>query len=290
MMDGREPNTNLSRRGFLRRTTAAVAAGGAGVGLYTWRVEPHWPEVIERTMPLAGLPSSLEGKRLVQVSDLHIGPVVDKRWMIGQLQRLERLRPDAIVLTGDFMTCDHAEQLAQAEEVLAELAPAPLGRFAVLGNHDYGHRWSFPKVADGLVDRMERLDIRVLQNEVADAGGLQIAGLDEFMTRRFDAERTARDLATDRDAVALVHNPDAADERAWASFRGWFLAGHTHGGQCKPPFFEPPVLPCVNRSYIAGEYRLAEGRRMYINRGLGYLRRVRFNCRPEITVFTLAAA
>ena len=58
----------------------------------------------------------------------------------------------------------------------------------------------------------------------------------------------------------------------------------------RPPFLAPPVLPVHNRNYVAGEYELAPGRRMYINRGLGYLERVRFNCRPEITVFTLERA
>jgi predicted MPP superfamily phosphohydrolase len=73
-------------------------------------------------------------------------------------------------------------------------------------------------------------------------------------------------------------------------FRGWVLAGHTHGGQCKPPFLPPPLLPVKNRRYVAGEYDIGPGRWMYINRGLGYLRRVRFNARPEITLFTLMQA
>jgi predicted MPP superfamily phosphohydrolase len=68
------------------------------------------------------------------------------------------------------------------------------------------------------------------------------------------------------------------------------LAGHTHGGQCKPPLLPPPVTYLRNRRYSAGEVDLGGGRKMYVNRGLGYVQKVRFNARPEITLFTLVAA
>ena len=65
---------------------------------------------------------------------------------------------------------------------------------------------------------------------------------------------------------------------------------HTHGGQCKAPFLAPPILPVRNKRYSAGEFDVGQGRRMYINRGIGHSIPVRFNARPEITVFTLASA
>jgi hypothetical protein len=94
-------------------------------------------------------------------------------------------------------------------------------------------------------------------------------------------------LPPDRPSLVLCHNPDAADRTIWAGYRGWILSGHTHGGQCKPPFCTPPFLPVNNHRYHAGEIDLGDGRRLYVNRALGYLKRVRFNARPEITVFTL---
>ena len=72
--------------------------------------------------------------------------------------------------------------------------------------------------------------------------------------------------------------------------RGWILSGHTHGGQCKPPFLPPPIIPVKNKRYTAGEFDLGDGRPLYINRGLGHLIRARFNARPEVTVFRLRAA
>ena len=68
------------------------------------------------------------------------------------------------------------------------------------------------------------------------------------------------------------------------------LAGHTHGGQCKPPFLPPPLLPVNNKRYVAGEVQVDAKRTLYISRGVGHLIRARFNVRPEITLFTLKAA
>jgi predicted MPP superfamily phosphohydrolase len=68
------------------------------------------------------------------------------------------------------------------------------------------------------------------------------------------------------------------------------LAGHTHGGQCRLPYFGAPIVPIRNRRYTIGEVALTGGRRLYVNRGLGYTHQVRFNCTPEITVFRLTAA
>ena len=268
-----------------------MGAVAAATFLYTWRVEPHWVEVVERPLPLKGLPTSMIGKRLVQVSDLHVGPVVDQAYIMSSLERIAEMHPDAIVVTGDFMTCYGDESVAQTIEALRVLPQAPLGRLAIMGNHDYGSGWRQDYVADMLTNSLEAIDVRVLRNEVADVGELQIAGVDEFWAgSHFQPERALRDLRTDRAAVALCHNPDGVDQPQWAGFQGWILSGHTHGGQCKAPFLPPPITPVENKRYSAGEYDVGPGRWMYINRGLGYSHRVRFNARPEITVFTLQQA
>jgi hypothetical protein len=74
------------------------------------------------------------------------------------------------------------------------------------------------------------------------------------------------------------------------TFEGWTLAGHTHGGQCKPPFLSPPLLPVQNRRYTSGVFDLPGNRRLYISRGVGHLTQVRFNVRPEVTPFDLQTA
>lgn len=276
-----------SRRGFLR--SAGAAALGAGV--YTWRVEPHWLEVVERDLPVTGLPSGLRGARLVQVSDVHIGPIVDSEYVARSLAAIARLEPDLIALTGDFMSCEGTERVDETARVFERLPRPRLGAFAVFGNHDYGHEWSHLEAADRLASRFGDLGIEALRNEVrVVGGGLAIGGVEDLWSPRFDLGRTIAAMPADGSGIVLCHNPDAADKPGWGNFRGWILCGHTHGGQCKPPFLPPPLLPVVNRRYTAGAFDLFDGRRMYINRGLGYLKRVRFNVRPEITLFRLTDA
>jgi predicted MPP superfamily phosphohydrolase len=105
-----------------------------------------------------------------------------------------------------------------------------------------------------------------------------------------DAGATLASLVRGLPAIVLAHNPDVQDLPIWAGVRCWSLAGHTHGGQVKPPFLPPPVLPVRNKRYVAGEYGVGPGRTLYINRGLGHLTQVRFNVRPELTLFTLRRA
>jgi predicted MPP superfamily phosphohydrolase len=160
----------------------------------------------------------------------------------------------------------------------------------ILGNHDYGPRWADVTIADPLAARLADIGVRVLRNERIDVAGLQLIGMDEAWARRFDPRTALAGYDPARAALALSHNPDTVDHQGWGGYRGWILAGHTHGGQCKAPFFDPPFLPVKNPRYTAGEFDLGDGRRLYINRGLGYHRRVRFNVRPEITAFTLRRA
>lgn len=278
----------LSRRKFLRRS-ALVAAGGAF--LYAWRVEPHWVEVVRRAMPIERLPDALVGARLVQISDMHAGPIVDQRFLLESAEMVADLRPDIIVLTGDFVTFRRkSNSLPKALEFVARLPKPRLGTVAILGNHDYGFFWKSPKIAQQVTESLAELEVPTLRNAVIDVGGLQFAGIDDLYTRHFNPALTLSQLDPAKATVVLVHNPDAVDQPGWGNYRGWVLSGHTHGGQCKPPLLPPPFLPVENRTYVAGEYDGGAGKRLYVNRGLGYLERVRFNCRPEITVFTLERA
>jgi predicted MPP superfamily phosphohydrolase len=280
----------VSRRKFLRRSLGGLTATAAGAFLYTWRIEPHWVEVVHRPLRLAGLPTKLVGKRILHLSDLHAGPIVDQSFLLGAVERTAELNPDLVVITGDLMHSEGAETISNALEVMRVLPKAPLGRLAVLGNHDYGAGWQQGRVANRFIAELERVEVRTLRNEATAVAGVQFAGTDDLWSGNLDWEKTLGQLRSSEPAIALCHNPDAVDLPELQGFRGWVLAGHTHGGQCKPPFLPPPILPVENRRYVAGEYDIGPGRSMYINRGLGYLRRVRFNARPEITLFTLATA
>jgi predicted MPP superfamily phosphohydrolase len=97
-------NQGLTRRQWLGRGAAGGVTLALGSYGYARRIEPHWVEVTHHTMPLANLPPTLVGKRLVQISDLHVGPVVDNAYLRGALRGLADLEPDYLVITGDFMS------------------------------------------------------------------------------------------------------------------------------------------------------------------------------------------
>lgn len=277
----------ISRRRFLR-ACAGVAVSGAGVVLYTFEIEPHWLEFIRRPLAIANLPQRLQGRTLVQISDIHVGPRVADSYVLNTFARVKALSPDIVVYTGDYISFQPTV-LAHAERMYTDAPRGQLATFGILGNHDYGPRWNRLDLANQLTDCLTNAGITMLRNEVSEVGGLQVAGADEYWSGRLDLRRTLRGLDPGHAAVVLSHNPDTVDLAGWDGYRGWILSGHTHGGQCKPPFLPPPILPVRNKRYTAGEFALTGDRRLYINRGVGHLRQVRFNVRPEVTVFQLEA-
>ncbi len=278
-----------TRRKLLKAGAGAIAGGLGAYGYARW-VEPHWLEITRREMLLENLPPALEGATLAHLSDLHVGKHVDSEFLKSVLDRTRALEPDIVAFTGDFITTNRRLAFDELARVLEHWPHGRLATVAALGNHDYGRNWRQPEVADRVKRRARDAGIDVLRNAVLEVEGLQIAGIDDLWGTNFNPLPTLRALDRERPALALCHNPDAADRPVWKTYHGWILAGHTHGGQCKPPFLPPPILPVANRRYTAGEFELAGDRRMYISRGIGHLLQARFNVRPEVTLFTLRPA
>jgi predicted MPP superfamily phosphohydrolase len=278
----------MNRRQFVKGTAAALAAAGVGSVGYAIGIEPHWLEVVEQDLPIDNLPDSLAGKRLIQLSDLHVGPRVSDEYLARSLDRVRSVDAAIVVVTGDFISVvpDMESLFARLRSVLSHLPKGRVATLGILGNHDYGIGWRDPNVAARVVAEAERAGMRILRNETASVGRLDVLGIDDLWSGRADpapALRSRQGAAQ----LTLVHNPDAADRLPWQDYRGWMLAGHTHGGQCKPPFLPPPLLPVENRRYVAGVTPVDARRTLYISRGIGHLIRARFNVRPEITVFTM---
>ncbi len=278
----------FSRRHFLK-ISLSTAASGLGTGLYAWQIEPHWLEVVTRPLPICGLPTSLSGARLVQLSDLHVGPRVADDYILETFEGVASLKPDIVAFTGDCVT-NHDDLFAHTERIYARLPRGRLATVGILGNHEYGRGWSQPKVAERLTAILRAAGVTILRNSVTEVSGLQIVGFDDLWGRHFRPAQALDMIELGRPVLALSHNPDTVDLPVWDRFQGWILSGHTHGGQCKPPFLPPPLLPVRNRRYTSGEFELSGDRRMYISRGVGHVMQVRFNVRPEATVFVLEAA
>ena len=278
----------LSRRRFLQ-TCSGFALSGVGTLGYAGLLEPFWLEFTRRVLPVRRLPPALQGALLVHVSDIHAGGRVHGDYLIESLHRITALQPAVVVYTGDFITLDSSTE-EQMARVLPHLAQGSLATLATLGNHDYGRNWSEESWARKIITALEPAGVRVLRNETANVRGLQIVGMDDLWARRFDPVKALRPCDPEGPALVLSHNPDTLDEPGWNGYKGWVLCGHTHGGQCRAPFLPAPILPVRNRRYSAGHIPLADGRQCYISRGLGYLHQVRFNVRPEVTLFTLQPA
>ncbi len=272
----------ISRRGLLK----TAVAGGAGMLGWAALVEPHWYQINRRTLQVANLPSGWNGKRMVHLSDLHVG-----RTSVSYIQKVIRsvneLDPDLLMITGDLVneTCRLEE--GQLEYVLKELRPARIASLACLGNHDYGPGWSQSQVAERVTQIAQAHGIRVLRNEKTEIDGVDFLGLDDFMSPRFSPQETLAGIRRQRASICLCHNPDVVDVVDWNQMEGVILSGHTHGGQCKPPFLPPPLLPVRNRRYAAGLVPIHPRRSLFVSRGIGHTLPVRFNCRPEVAVFRL---
>jgi uncharacterized protein len=288
----------LSRRSFLKLVAGSAAASSAGTlgsFFYARDVEPGWVDVNPVSLRLPRLPGAFDGYRIVHITDLH----ADATWMTeDRLAELVRLvnaqQPDLIAVTGDFTT--------EAPELFGEAVARTLSRLeardgvvGVLGNHDH---WS-----DGVTSRqvLAASGIRELNDDLLTlrrgSDALNVAGLDDLWQipdaavvladQRPRLDRLAARFGADEAAILLVHEPDFADISAASGRFGLQLSGHSHGGQVRVPFYGPLVLPFLGQKYPAGLYRVGS-MLQYTGRGLGLVApQVRFNCRPELTVFTL---
>lgn len=263
-------------------------------------------------MPLTNLPDALRDRTLLQLSDLHVGRV-DSGFLIETLQEAGSLGADFVVYTGDFVSYRSPAEFDELARVLAHAPRGRIGTVAALGNHDFGFSWRQRDVAARVTEIARSAGATVLRNEAITIAGLQFFGMGDYWTPDFDVTRDVRELlrlpprapgdpvlepvrrmltalSAGQPTVVLCHNPDFLDEPVWDNVTGWVLAGHTHGGQCRPPFLPPPILPVRNRRYTSGVFDVGPGRTLYVNRGIGHLMPVRFNVRPEMTLFTLARA
>ena len=255
------------RRAFLSRTIAGgvslIAISLAGMGTANALGEVAVRRVL---VPLRRLPRALEGFRIVQLSDVHIGPTLGADWLERVVARVNALAPDAVVITGDLVD-GSVEELRDQVAPLAKLS-AKHGVFFVTGNHEYYSG------ADEWIDELARLGVRTLRNERVALGdgehSFDLAGVDDWTARRFGGghgANLARALAgrdPARELVLLAHQPKQIHEAARLGV-GLMLSGHTHGGQ----IFPWQLLVKLDQPYIAGLAQ-HEDTHIYVSRGTGF--------------------
>ena len=277
---GNPPQPRVTRRGLLQ-LFGAFAGGAGAAGAYAFAVEPSWLEVTRNDIPVPGLPASLEGLKIAHWTDLHIKGQTDLHENL--LYALEKERPDILVLTGDMS----AGQWRPGEfrEFFSRVKSPGMEVVAALGNWDY---WS-GAMADGLPKEYKALGIRLLVDE----GIRSKSGLEVYATDDASHQSNKRDAILKKAGeggghrLLLTHSPYILDEfekgnRSWALA----LAGHTHGGQVYLGKITTWLPPGCGR-FMKGFYKTPGGL-AYVSRGLGMsILDVRFNCRPEMPLFTL---
>ena len=273
----------MTRRKFLRCTTLAALGGALGVA-YTM-MEAKWLGVNRVTLTIPNLPTAFKGKTLAFMSDLHHGPYVPLSYVRHAVEMANALKPDLIALGGDYPH-QGIPYIAPCIRELGRLR-APLGVYAVLGNHDH-YDGGQPHVSAALrAAAIPELTNRGLWIE-ADGARLRLCGVDDYWRGTQDLP-AALGETTMRDAVILLsHNPDYVEEIRDPRV-GLVLCGHTHGGQVNLPIIGPPVVPSLyGQKYAQG---LVQGpvTQVFVTRGIGTITPpVRFLCRPEIVLATLA--
>ncbi|WP_457610192.1 metallophosphoesterase [Lutibacter sp.] len=280
----------MKRRKFIKKSIYGTLGIGLFTGLYSWKIEPFWLEFVKKSMPIKNLSDQLAGLTIMQISDMHVGNKFDWNYIIESFQKAQKLNPDFVVYTGDYVTYEDEKQITQLSKVLKYLVKGKLGTIGILGNHDYGENWKDKELSDRLTKLLKKSGINILRNEQKEIEGINFIGFDDYWGANFNPQKVMSHYDGSKANLVLCHNPDVCDLDIWNGYQGWILSGHTHGGQLKPPFLKSPFLPVKNKRYSSGEIDLYDGRTLYINRALGNIVQLRFNVRPEITVFTLKKA
>src|SRR5262245_26092623 len=262
---------------------------------YARHVEPTWLELNTHPIAVRDLPAAFAGLRIVQMSDFHGSRDVSSTFLDEAVGLAQAQQGEIIVLTGDFIHkgFKHIERVAR---ILGRLR-APLGVFAVLGNHDFSvrnalgfrrHRHLHRVVAEALRAR----GIHVLHNEtVRLARGdahVHLCGVEDLWSRVCDLDRAFAGLCPSVPRIVLAHNPRTV-ERLAGRRCDLMLSGHTHGGQINLPVLGRVTLGRKARRFAAGMYRY-QRTSLYVNKGIGFGFRLRYGVRPEVAVLTLQPA
>lgn len=254
--------------GRLRR---GAAAGALVAGLATWGLAEPLRLVIRREeLTLPHWPAALDGLTVALVADLHAGGLHARPKRIRRMaERIAAEEPDLVLLLGDYVDFDllGARRLPVADvaAALAPLGAAPLGRIAVLGNHDWKHGGA------GIRQTLAQHGVTVLENEAVQVGdgarALWLAGLADMRTRVPDITRTLRDIPEGAPVIALTHDPDLFSRIP--PHVSLTVAGHTHGGQILVPGLTELFIPSREGNRYARGLIREDGRLMWITPGLG---------------------
>ncbi len=294
---------NPGRRKFLKLAAASSATMALGCLGFGYAVHER-VDVSRVEVKLATLPAQFDGLTIAHLSDIHHGIFTDYEYISHCVEITNGLKPDIIALTGDY-TLLEKKYIEPCADALKSLR-AGVGIFAVLGNHDYYQ--SAGQTAHALrqagftmlIEGRERLEKR--------GAKISLLGADDLLYGHWDVTRLLREVPEDETKITLAHNPDYIGRVAGRGrYVDFMLSGHTHGGQVRLPLLGAPhVVSDYGQRYVmglnraevqpdqqpnSGQYRSKGPMQIYTTRGIGTIMLpVRFDCPPEIVLYTLRQA
>lgn len=259
--------------------------------LYAFHFEPTSLSITRTDIKNPNIPKGFQGVKIVQFSDTHFGPDFSHKQQKMLVEQINELRPDIVVFTGDLIDnfAEYGFERKETQAILSQIH-APLGKYAVFGNHDRGGGGGYL-----YKQYMEGAGFTVLVNETkkirANNGDyITISGLDDFLLGKPKVQQTLQKLQEKDFNILLVHEPDTV-EKVLAYPVDVQLSGHSHGGQVQLPFIGPIITTKLAERYIEGLYSLqgkTKSLQLYVNRGIGTTRMpLRFLSKPELSVFSL---
>ena len=276
-----------------RRVFLSLLVLGVWLVLWAFALEPASFRVRERPLALERWPSELDGLRVVVLADIHAGsPWNGLRNIARVVRETNAVKPDLVLIAGDLVIDGVLGGRFVSPEVTAqELArlEAPLGVYAVLGNHDW---WlDGPRVARALeaagVVMLEDSSVAIRPpHRFASGDSLWVAGVSDFWEGPHDVRRALRNVPPSAPTLLFTHNPDVFPEVPSTVSLG--IAGHTHGGQVAIPFVGRPVVSSrYGERYAIGRIH-EDGRDLFVSPGVGTSRLpVRFRVPPEVSLLVL---
>lgn len=278
-------NKRLKNRlkAFLRGLLCLILIAGL-TAIYAFGVEPRLLAVRHDTLSFNSLPQQWSGRKIAFFSDVHVGPGYPPEWLQRAVAAMALEKPDLILFGGDLVDSETPTDTAYSQQVSAILAgiSAPLGKFAIIGNHDNRLRAEL-KLARGM---LEQGGFTLLINQAKTVDGLQIGGLDESYFGDPDFAKTFAGTSDSLFRIVLMHQPDYLPAQPETAM-DLILSGHSHNGQATL-FGRPLVTVYQGSLYPYGLYKLDNRRQLFVSGGLGTVGiHARLFARPEINILTL---
>lgn len=242
--------------------------------------------IVPINLIIKGLPQDFDGYRIVHITDIHIGQWITPERLLGVVELVNEQEPDAVAITGDFVSYLLNPFTDFLQQYLSLLRPKDLS-LAVLGNHDH---WAD---AEKISSVLHAAGIMELKNDIHSIirgqSELFLAGVDDVMVGKDRLDMVVDKLPPKQTAVLLAHEPDFAIKSASTNQFFLQLSGHSHGGQLVLPGFGPLIRGPYFYNYPRGKYQVGD-MILYTNSGIGTNTIwTRWNCPPEVAVITLSA-